>query len=215
MFRRQREIPANGPDRFTGRLVRVVTVLALTIGAWAQTTSTSRIAGVVHDPSNLGVEGVQVSVTNTATEAVRTVTTEADGTYTIPNLTVGSYRLTASKTGFNTYVQSGIILQVDVNPLINIPLSLGQVSQSVFVDAGASMVETQSTGVGQVIDQRAIVDLPLNGRQASQLVTLAGAAVSTFNGANADTRHYPSDSSFSVAGGSRTATNFLLDGGAA
>ena len=214
MFRGKGEILANRLHRFSARLVRITALIGLTVGLWAQTTSTSRIAGVVRDPSNLGIEGVQVSVTNTATEALRSVTTEADGTYSIPNLTVGSYRLTASKPGFNTYVQSGIVLQVDVNPVINIPLALGNVSQTVFVVADASMVETQSTGVGQVVDQQVVVDLPLNGRQASQLVTLAGAAVSTFNGANADTRHYPSDSSFSVAGGSRTATNFLLDGGA-
>ena len=193
--------------------VGVLTVFGV-CGAGAQTTSTSQISGLVQDSRGAQVAGAQVTVTNAGTGVSRSVTSGPDGAYTIGNLVSGAYQLKASKAGFSVYVQSGIMLQVSVNPQINVPLQPGSVNEKVTVEADAAMVETQSNGVGQVIDQRQIVDLPLNGRQVSQLVTLAGAAVSTFNGANADNRHYPSDSSFSVAGGSRTATNFLLDGGA-
>jgi len=178
----------------------------------AQTLTTSSITGVVQDALEQGVSGVEITTISAETGARRSVRTGTDGAYSIVGLTAGSYTLTALKDGFSTYVQSGIVLQVNVNPAINIQLALGKLHQKIIVEANASMVETQSAGVGQVVDKERIVDLPLNGRQATQLVTLAGAAVSTFNGANADTRHYPSDSSFSIAGGSRTATNFLLDG---
>ncbi len=182
------------------------------VALWGQAASTSQISGLVLDPAGLVVSGVKVTVANTDTGVSRTATSGADGEYTIVDLPPGGYELKAGKQGLSTYVQSGIVLQVNVNPQINIPLRTGSVSEEVTVVANAAMVETESAGVGQVIDRDRIVDLPLNGRQVSQLVTLAGAAVSTFNGANADTRHYPSDSSFSVAGGSRTATNFLMDG---
>jgi Carboxypeptidase regulatory-like domain len=211
--------PAKGRAGIEG-LMRITAFQVALLGVggvlsmWAQTTATSQISGLVQDPSGSAVSGARVSVTNTDTGVNRTVNSGPDGTYIIADLPSGSYQLQAVKQGFSTYVQSGIVLQVNVNPQINLPLQTGSVTEKVLVVADAAMVETQSTGVGQIIDQQRIVDLPLNGRQVSQLVALAGAAVSTFNGANADTRHYPSDSSFSIAGGSRTATNFLLDGGA-
>lgn len=186
--------------------------LALSSALWSQ-VSTSQISGLVQDPAGSGVPRATVTLTNTGTGQARSVFTDASGEYSIANLPPGSYQLKVAGEGFSSFVQSGIVLEVDVNPRINVALQVGAIQTEVTVKANAGMVETSSAGVGQVIDENRMVDLPLNGRQVSQFITLAGAAVSTFNGANADTRHYPSDSSFSVAGGSRTATNFLLDGG--
>ena len=181
---------------------------------WSQGVTTSQISGIVQDSNGLGVPGADVKITNTDTGLWRMTLSGATGLYRIPNLPPGHYQLMASKPGFSTFEQSGIALQVNTNPDLSFTLSVGSINDQTHRKADASMIETLSNGVGQVIDERRIVDLPLNGRQVSQLITLAGAAVSTFNGANADNRHYPSDSSFSVAGGSRTATNFLMDGGA-
>ena len=173
-----------------------------------------RFPGWCQDSSGSGVHDAAVTLTNTATGLTRSVLSGLSGEYTISNLPAGAYRFRAAKDGFNAYAQEGIVLQVNVNPRIDVSLQVGTVQTQVTVESNASMVETRNTAVGQVIDAQRVVDLPLNGRQVSQLITLAGAAVSTFNGANADNRHYPSDSSFSVAGGSRTATNFMMDGGA-
>ena len=109
-------------------------------------------------------------------------------------------------------MQTGIVLQIDTNPTINVPLQLGNVSQSVEVQADAAMVETQSTGVGQVIEPEQIVDLPLNGRQATQLITLSGASISSGAGGIVNNLEYPNAPSYSIAGSSGNDTNYQLDG---
>ncbi|MDR3413011.1 MAG: carboxypeptidase-like regulatory domain-containing protein, partial [Formivibrio sp.] len=161
----------------------------------AQTLSTSQISGHVADPAGLALSRAVINLVNVETSATLTVTTDPSGFYMFPDLRVGKYELKAEMPGFRTYLQSGINLQVDVNPQINIQLQVGAQTEEVNVYADASMVETHSVGVGQVIDAQRIVDLPLNGRQVYQLVTLAGAAVS---GPAIDSRHYPTDGEFSV-----------------
>ena len=181
--------------------------------AWAQ-IGTSQVKGAVRDSTGLAVPGAEVKLTQTSTGLVRTATTEADGSYILPNLPVGPYQFEVSKEGFTKYVQSGIVLQVGANPEIDATLKVGAVSQQVEVTADAAMVETRSTGVGQVVDQQRVVDLPLNGRQATQLIFLAGAANT---GANVDSfaagKNYPLIPEISVAGGQSDGITFLLDGG--
>jgi len=185
--------------------------LAACAAAFAQ-SSTSQINGAVHDPSGLAVPGAQVTATQTGTGAARTATTGADGQYVLPNLPIGPYQLEISKEGFNKYVQTGIILQVDTNPTVDAVLKVGSVAEQVNVEANAALVETQSTGVGTVIDQQRVVDLPLNGREATQLIYLSGMAT-TGNGTNLNTiRNYPTQL-ISVAGGQGNGITYLLDGG--
>jgi len=97
----------------------------------------------------------------------------------LPNLPIGPYRLEATLPGFRTFAQTGIVLQVNSNPAINIVLQVGQLTETVEVQANAAMVETRSTGVGQVMENARILELPLVGRQVYDLVTLSGAAVQT------------------------------------
>ena len=99
--------------------------------------------------------------------------------YVLPNLPIGPYRLEATLPGFRTFAQTGIVLQVNSNPAINIVLQVGQLTETVEVQANAAMVETRSTGVGQVMENARILELPLVGRQVYDLVTLSGAAVQT------------------------------------
>src|SRR5207244_8175305 len=87
------------------------------------------------------------------------------GSYVLSNLPLGPYKLEAALTGFRTFVQTGIVLQVNSNPVINPTLEVGQVSEQVEVQANAALVETRNVGVGQVIEQQRILELPLNGRQ--------------------------------------------------
>jgi len=82
----------------------------------------------------------------------------------LTNLPVGPYQLEVTKEGFTKYVQSGIVLQVASTPTIDAVLKVGSVTEQVNVQADATMVETHSTGIGQVVDQQRVVDLPLNGR---------------------------------------------------
>ncbi|MCX6551816.1 MAG: TonB-dependent receptor [Acidobacteria bacterium] len=182
--------------------------------AWGQAVSGSQISGIVKDASGGVLPGVTVTATNTDTGIERTVYTTGEGAFNLPSLPVGPYKLTASLTGFTTYVQSGIVLQVGSNPTINVTLSVGGVGEEVNVVAAATMVDTRGTSVGQLIEEKQIVNLPLNGRQPTQLILLSGAAVVTTAGALVgDRRQYPSSVSISVAGGTGNGTAYLVDGG--
>ena len=112
----------------------------------------SQISGAVRDDSGAVVPGVEISVTQTATGAKRSAVTDETGSFILPNLPLGPYRLEAAKLGFRTYVQTGIELQVGGNPVIPVVLGVGQVSESVQVQATATSVETRSAGVGTVIE---------------------------------------------------------------
>jgi hypothetical protein len=181
---------------------------------YAHAQATAQISGTVLDASGAAIPGAQVQITNTDTNAVRTAQSGSDGSYSFPNLPIGPYKLEVSKSGFTTYVQAGIVLQVGVNPTVNATLQVGAVTQTVEVQANAAMVETQSqAGLGQVIQPEQVVDLPLNDRQATQLIALSGAAVSTAGaGGLQNNLEYPNAPTFSIAGSQANSTNYYLDG---
>src|SRR5579871_6317618 len=196
-------------------------VLGLAFGLMALAQSVSQISGTVKDASGLGVPDAQVSVTQTATGVTRTAVTASSGAYSLPSLPIGPYRMEVKKEGFSTFVQTGIVLQVDTAPTIDPVLNVGAVSQAVEVEAAASMVEGHSSGVGQVVNQSQVVDLPLNGRQVTQLITLAGGSnvvQAGFGQAPAvgnlmSSKNYPNEALVSVAGGMLNGTTYLMDGG--
>jgi hypothetical protein len=183
----------------------------------AQAVASAQISGVVTDPSGAPIPAAAVTVTQTATSFTRKAQTAADGTYVLPELPVGPYKLQVEAKGFGTYIQTGINLQVSDSPKVDVGLRLGQVTQQAEVSASASMVKTDTTAVSQVIDQARIVDLPLNGRQPTQLIMLSGAAndIGPANGQSdlTGSKNYFSADSISVAGGQANGTNYLLDGG--
>jgi hypothetical protein len=185
----------------------VILILFSGVSLWAQGSQVAQIAGTVHDESGAAVPGAEAN-----TGIARSVVTGDDGTYLLTNLAIGPYRLQVSLQGFSTYVQEGIVLQVNSSPVINPVLKVGAITEQVMVEANAAMVETRNTGVGQIIDQDRVVELPLNGRQVSQLVTLSGGATE-FVPASAgqsltSNKNYPTASAFSVAGGQGGQTLF-------
>jgi hypothetical protein len=209
-------------NRRTEEAVLAVAVVLLTACAtplWGQAVASAQISGQVTDPTGAAVPTAQVTARQAETGQVRTTNCGPDGIYALPNLPVGLYKLEVQATGFETYVQDGIHLQVGENPTVDVRLQLGQVSQQVAVTANANMVQTQSTSVSQVVDQRSMVDLPLNGRTATELVMLVGAAndIGPANESNegdlTSSKNYFNADSISVAGGQANGTNYLLDGG--
>ena len=196
-------------------LLSLVTLLLLTTNrdVYAQAVANAQIHGTVQDSSGAVVSGAQVKATQTDTGYTQTTVSGADGLYSLPNLPVGPYKIEVTSEAFKSYTQSGIVLQVGNNVQINIPLEVGSVSEHVDVRADAAMVQTQDTSVSQVIDQRRIVDLPLNGRQATDLILLSGGAAQPPNSTRVITTHdYPSAVGVSVAGGQINGNNYLLDG---
>src|SRR5436309_15447891 len=114
--------------------------------AWAQST-TAQISGTVKDQSGAVLPGVEITVTQTATGGKRSTVTNETGNYVLASLRLGPYMREASLPGFKAYVQTGIVLQVDASPTINVVLQIGQVSDQVEVQANASLVETLTTTI--------------------------------------------------------------------
>jgi len=202
--------------RLTGFLAvsALTMLLSLTVassGVFAQ--STTEISGTVTDRSGAVLPGVEVTATQTATGLARMAVTNETGSYVMPSLPVGPYRLEAALPGFRTYVQSGIVLQINANPIINAVLEVGQVDQTVEVQADTALVETRSTGISQVIDNTRVLELPLNGRQATELILLSGVATTSDQGTlNPGSRNYPTII-IQVAGGMQAGLTYNLDGG--
>ncbi|MGH9256129.1 MAG: carboxypeptidase-like regulatory domain-containing protein, partial [Vicinamibacterales bacterium] len=141
--------------------------------AWAQ-LSTAQLSGRVTDESGAVLPGVTITATQTDTGLVRSVTTDENGTYVLPNLPTGPYRLEAMLQGFRTFSQTGIVLQVAATPSLNVVLGLGNLEETISVEAATPLVDVQSAGISDVVDNARIVELPLQGRQVTDLIVLAG-----------------------------------------
>src|SRR5688500_4133885 len=152
-------------------ILNAALVAALLSGTLAWGQATAQISGTVRDQSGAVLPGVEVTATQTDTGISRSTITNETGSYTLPNLAVGPYRLEAGLPGFRTFAQTGIVLQVNSNPVVNPVLEVGQITESIEVQANAALVETRSTSVGQVIENERILELPLNGRQVTDLIT--------------------------------------------
>lgn len=180
------------------------------ISIWGQAQSTAQIQGTVRDSSGLAVPEAAVKVTQTDTGVIRETMSGSDGVYVLPNLPIGPYRMEVSKMGFSTYVQTGIVLQVSTTPTIDVTMKVGAVSEQVEVQANASLVEAQATGVGHVMENTRILELPLNGRMATDLIQLTpGALMQGVAGAGG----IPNTGQFVVAGGQAFGDAYFLDGG--
>src|SRR5688572_22572137 len=190
-----------------GRCSYGVLILLLTAGAaWAQ--GTAQLSGTVRDESGAVLPGVTVTATQTDTGLVRTAVTDETGGYLLTNLPTGPYRLEVALQGFKTYVQTGIVLQVGGTPTVNAVLGVGALEESVTVEAAAPLVDVRSAGISTVVDNEAILELPLQGRQVTDLIVLAGAAVQT----GPTERGVPGGVYISVAGGLPGGVAYTLDG---
>src|SRR3989441_8523346 len=191
------------------RAALVISLFAATGNLWAQ--ATAEISGTARDQSGAVLPGVEIRATQAETGITRAAVTNETGSYVLPNLPIGPYKLEASLPGFRTYAQTGIVLQVESSPVINVTLAVGQVAETIEVQANAALVETRSTSVGQVVESTRILELPLNGRNAVELIGLAGAAAPA-PVTDASARDPFNKIAFSVAGGLNTGVNFTLDG---
>jgi len=158
----------------------ILMVLVSYAPATAQTGATAQINGTVKDAQGLPLPGVTVNVTKTDTGLQRTTVTDGQGNYILQSLPVGPYRLEAMLEGFRAFAQSGIVMQVGSNPTIPITLQVGELQETVTVSAAAALVETRNPGIGQVVTNQQVLELPLNGRQLQELVFQAGLATGGF-----------------------------------
>ncbi len=155
--------------KLMARLLALALLAGLMAGA-QQITGT--VTGIATDPSNAVLSGVQVRLKNLQTNTVREVTTDTTGGFSIPFLPAGTYSLSATAAGFQTFQVESFVLQVGQTARVDLALQIGDVTQTITVSGEASALQTESASVGSVIDGGKVVDLPLNGRNFIQLAQL-------------------------------------------
>jgi hypothetical protein len=177
---------------------------------------TGTILGTVTDSSNAVVVGAHVSATNVDTNFTREAVSDADGAYRLLALPAGHYRVTATAQGFQEFVESGIEVKVNDQLRLMVTLKVGEVKQAVRVEANSVQVETESTQLGQVVDTKQILSLPLNGRSFIDLLGLQAGVAPTTSGSIQQDRPVSgilSSGNVSVNGQRETANAFLVNGG--
>ena len=191
-----------------------VTFLAL-FGAVASAQTFGEISGEVRDVSGAVISGAVVTITNVNTNAIRESVSNDSGVYSFPALPPGTYNLKVAKTGFKTVARNAIEIQVQQSARVDIDLPVGQVSESVEVSASAALLSTENATVGTVIENKRIVELPLNGRNYLQLVSLSPNVSYGFGSAGQAGSRQGGDrasQNISVAGQRSYFNNFTLDG---
>ncbi len=191
------------------RLIALLTLATLT--AFSQNV-TGTISGIVHDQSGAVVPTVKITVTNTGTSAVFQTTTDDSGAYTLRTLPVGLYDLAAEVNGFKKYQTRGIRLQVNEIARVDVNLAVGTAAETITVSSVAVVVDTTTATLKTVVDQKRIEELPLNGRNPTQLMQLIVGVVRDTRADVASGTTYPGTQPVSVNGNRSNSTNYVLDG---
>src|SRR5260370_3833980 len=173
------------------------------------------LAGTVTDASGASIPGAQVSVRNAATGVSRDFTTDSAGFYTAPNITAGTYEVRASAKGFSTAVQPNVVLGVGAQQQLNFSMKVGQTSQTIEVTTQAPQVRLTSSTLSGEVASATVRELPLNGRDWSQLATLQPgvARIETqvsYDDAGRGTRGFGAE--LTISGGRSTFANYRIDG---
>lgn len=188
--------------RTAARLCYFLALLGVSAALHAQ-VETARIAGTIMDPTGASIPGAKITTIHVQTGLTRNFESQADGRYLTLPLRIGQYRIEVEAEGFKRSIREGVVLQLQETPTIDFTLELGSMTESVQVTSDAPLLATLDASQGQVINNKAIVDMPLNGRNYIQLALLSAGTVQPVGGRFGG---------FS-AGGMRTVqNNYMLDG---
>ncbi|MDE3187019.1 MAG: carboxypeptidase regulatory-like domain-containing protein [Acidobacteriota bacterium] len=178
----------------------------------SQIAGTGNIQGTVSDPSGAVISNAQVTVTDVATGVKHQTVSSGGGLFSLPNLVVGTYNLSCSASGFKTYSRNEIVLEVGSNIGINVTMSVGAANEEVVVQANGVSLQTQDTSFKQTIDEKEVNELPLNGRQMTDLIVLSGGAANAPGNDMVGSKNFFSSKTISIAGGMGNQTDYRLDG---
>jgi hypothetical protein len=199
--------------QFCARFMAGIVLLAALAGMNrlnAQATGT--ILGTVTDASGTAVPGASVQVQNSGTGVTQNTTTDGQGRYRVPELIIGTYEITAARMGFFTVARPGVTLTVGAEPVVDFALPIGQQTQTVTVSGEVSQVETQSTAVGALVESKQISEMPLNGRNFTQLLVLAPGVTQIATGLpGAGITFYGNGVKYSITGSRPSGQAYLLD----
>src|ERR1035438_1885858 len=180
----------------------------LSVSSLHAQVDTGSISGTIPDPTGAVVTGAKVTLTNEGTGASLSTTAGADGVYDLSPVRIGSYKLEVSYAGFKTEAQIHVVVDVSARVLINFKLQPGAVSETVEVNTTAPVLQAEDASVGQVVDQRNVNNLPLNGRNFTFLAQLAAGV----NTPESDTRGNAASGAFTANGNRPAQNNYMLDG---
>ncbi len=194
-------------------VVFCVAVLAFTSRGNCQLAGAGSIQGSVADATGAVIPNATVTVTNTATQVKHSAVTGGSGLYSFPNLDVGTYTLEVAAPGFEHYSQSNVVLEVGSSIAINVPMTVGRTDQKIEVQSSGLALQTEDASFKQTIDHQTLTEMPLNGRQMTNLITLSGGSTSAPAGDFTGSKYSYQTISVSIAGGMGNTTMWRLDGG--
>jgi hypothetical protein len=198
------------------KIALAITVYASLLEGVAEAQGLSTIVGTITDASGAVVPDAKITITQTSTGVARTASADTQGYYVVPSLRPTVYNVTVEAPGFRKFNQPDITLRADQSLTLNLRLDVGDAAEAVTVVATAPLVDSYTPTLRQVVDQQRIVELPLNGRNAADLVTLVpGVVVDSGAGNDADqgnTKTFPSAVTISTNGSRQNAVSFYLDG---
>jgi hypothetical protein len=195
------------------RLAAMLATVLLCLTGWGGAQEfRGTISGAVTDPSGASIPGAQIVVKEVHTGTVNRTKSDAAGQYVVPFLLPGDYTITATATGFETLTHSNITLESQAHPIVDLPLKVGNTSETVEVTTNAPLLDQTSASVGQVIPTESVADLPLNGRTPAVLTELSVGVITTA----APQLVHPFDNnagnSWSMGGTPNQVSEVLLDG---
>jgi outer membrane receptor protein involved in Fe transport len=186
-----------------GRFLLLLLLAAIAAPLYGQD---SQVSGQVHDVTKAAISGAKVTLIRTETGDHREVVSTDQGFYSFPLLLPGHYDLKVERDGFQTQVQTGIVVETASVSTVDVTLTVGSVSQSVDVDASVALLQTETAAVSHVVENQTIANMPLLDRRSAQLQGLNGFVVQTGSGENV---------TFATAGGRGDNQNYTIDGGTA
>jgi outer membrane receptor protein involved in Fe transport len=204
---------SHGLSPFPFSIVIAVLAVCLAMSAVAPAQSTATLQGVVTDPTNAAVANATILIRSTTTGVERTTATDAAGAYLFTALLPDVYHIEISAHGFQKFIINDLKLDVATTVTENARMTLGSISQQIEVAGGAPLVDTTTISVGQVIDDKTVQDIPLNGRHFVDLVNLVpGTVTAPQNGFLADPLAGLGQLGVDTAGQRENTTNWLVNG---
>lgn len=197
----------------SARVLSLAFLFLMSFALRAQVAGTANIQGNVTDATGAVIPGAPVVLANEATGVKHDAKTDGSGVYVFPNIEIGTYTLTVSAPGFQTYIQSGNVLEVGSNIAINVRMTVGAAEQKMEVHTDSLALQTEDVSFKQTIDQNAVTEMPLNGRQMTGLITLSGGSAPAPGGDFTGSKYSYAAISVSIAGGNGNTTSWKLDGG--
>ena len=212
-----RKIIAHAPHVSTQRVLTSWIAILLAFVAFTATALSAQefrgtISGAVTDPSGAAIPAATVVATETQTGTVNRTVSDSAGQYVIPFLLPGEYTITASASGFEKLTHSGIILQSQEHPILNLALTIGQATETITVSGAPPLIDQANASVGQVISTESVADLPLNGRTPAVLTELSVGVISEIPPQLVHPFDNSAGNSWSLGGTPNQASESLLDG---